>query len=748
MSPTPTSSEAQAKSNLASSFYWLKPAERAAMSVFYDFCRTVDDIADDTAAPAAEKAAALEAWRADLRAIAAGHIPALPLARQLAPLVPHYQIEVENLHDIVDGVANDLAPRTYANFEELRHYCYGVASAVGLVSIKIFGCKDPQCPEFAENLGYALQLTNILRDVVEDKKVYGRVYLPQDEMAAGGVTLEHLDNPNRFPACAQLFRLQYFRAKHFFNKARRLLPAGDRPQLLAALIMGARYEEILEKIAARGFQLTDQRVKLNKFQKRKLDARIWLSLRRPLPKLARPGRVAVFGAGVAGLSAALALAEQGFAVDVYEAKNFPGGRASSLRDAASGLTIDNGQHIVMGCYHALLRLLTRLGTRDRLAESRGLNVDYVAPGEKWSRLAAANLPAPLHLLAGLFNFRELNTADRMAILRMGLSLKFEAAPGEEETVLVWLARKNQTAGAMRALWEPFCLAALNEPMETASARLLHETLRRSLFGAKGDSAIFFSRVGLSDLFRPEAERLLRATGGGISYGTQIGQLHFTAEAVSATTVRGEPVVADIFISALPWVALRGLLPEGTKLRAQLEKISPAGILNIHLLSDRKLFAAPFAGLLNSPFHWVFDRSDHLPRERRGREFLYAVTMSAAGDEWLARRSDDILVAVKVELERFFPAAKEAKFLRELVNKPKEATFAATPAAELARPGVKTGWRNFLLAGDWTDTGLPATLEGAALSGEAAAKAIDGWQPRRLNEPIRLIRPRGGLASII
>ncbi len=696
------------------------------MSVFYDFCRTVDDIADDTGTPTAEKAAALDTWRAELHAIAAGNTPALPLAKLLAPLVPYYGIEIKNLHDIVEGVAHDLAPRTYANFEELRHYCYGVASAVGLVSIKIFGCHDPQCPEFAEALGYALQLTNILRDVVEDKKIYGRVYLPLDELAAFGVTVEQLDAPNLHPACARLFRLQYFRAKHFFNKARRLLPAGDRPQLLAALIMGARYEEILEKIAAGGFQLTEKRVKLTKLQKRKLDFRVWRAVRRPLPKLARPQRVAVFGAGVAGLSAALALAEQGFQVNVYEAKSFPGGRACSLRDAPSGLTLDNGQHIVMGCYHGFLRLLTRLGTRDRLEESVGLNVAYVAPGGKWSRLAAAGMPAPFHLLVGLFNFRELSTADRLGILRMGFALKFGGVPSAHETVVAWLARQNQTAGAVRALWEPFCLAALNEPLKTASARLLYETLRRSLFGAKGDSAIFFSRVGLSDLFRPEAELLLRATGGGLHYGAQIGQLHFTADVAGATTARGEPVVADIFISTLPWTALGGLLPEGANLRSPLEKISPAGILNIHLLSDRKLFDAPFAGLLDSPFHWVFDRSDHLPRERQGREFLYAVTMSAAGDAWLARKSDDILAAVRAELEKFFPAVKEAKFLRELVIKTRDATFAATPEAETVRPGPKTAWRNFFLAGDWTDTGLPATLEGAALSGEAAARAVDGY----------------------
>ncbi len=719
-----TASEARRQSNLAFSFFWLKPEERAAMSVFYDFCRQVDDIADDMAAPVPEKTAALDAWRADLVAIANRKEPAQPLARALAPVVARFGVEVKNLHDIVNGVAQDLEPRAYANFEQLRGYCYGVASAVGLVSIRIFGCRDARCPAFAENLGYALQLTNILRDVVEDQRVYGRIYLPCDEMAAFGVTPEQLAEPNAHPDCARLFHLQYFRAKHYFNKARRLLPAEERKNLRAALIMAAFYEDILDKIARGGFQLSEQRVRIGKLRKLRLVAQVWRGLSRPLPKLAPPGRVAVLGAGVAGLSAALALAEQGWAVNVYEAKNFPGGRASSLRDAASGLTLDNGQHVVMGCYHAFLRLLDRLGARDRLAESPALRVDYVAPEGKWSRLAAAACPAPWHLLVGLGKFSELNTVDRWGILRLGLALKFGATPGENETVAQWLTRHRQTPGAVRALWEPFCLAALNEPMATASARLLAETMRRSLFGSKKDSAIFFARVGLSDLFQPNAEIYLRATGGGLHFRTQAVSLNFESEGVYVETAKGETVAADYVISALPWAALRSLLPAGGPLHEQLGKFTSAGILNIHLLCDRKLFDAPFAGLLDSPFHWIFDRSDHLPPERQEREFLYAVTMSAAGEAWLERKSELILAAVRTELARFFPAAREAKFLRELVIKTKDATFAARPEVEPARPGPRTAWKNFLLAGDWTATNLPATLESAALSGETAARAVD------------------------
>jgi phytoene dehydrogenase-like protein len=231
-------------------------------------------------------------------------------------------------------------------------------------------------------------------------------------------------------------------------------------------------------------------------------------------------------------------------------------------------------------------------------------------------------------------------------------------------------------------------------------------------------------VGLSDLFRPEAERLLRATGGGLHYGAQLARLRFADDRLTGVeTSRGEEIAADVFISALPWNALNRLLPDNAPLRAQLGQLEPAGILNLHFLCDRPLFDAPFVGLLDSPFHWIFDRSDHLPPERRGREFLYAVTMSAADDSWLSRKSEEILADARAELARFFPAVREANFLRELVIKTRDATFAARPAAEAARPGPRTAWKNLLLAGDWTNTGLPATLEGAALSGEAAAQAV-------------------------
>ncbi|QYY37173.1 hydroxysqualene dehydroxylase HpnE [Ruficoccus sp. ZRK36] len=718
--------KARKKSNLAYTFMSLDPERREAMAVFYDFCRVADDIADEPGRTDEEKRTEFAAWREEIEACYQPEPGELKLMHELKPVIDRFGVEKADLLAIIDGVSMDIGGARFASFVDLKKYCYGVASAVGLVSIKIFGCTHPRTPEFAETLGYALQFTNILRDVVEDKVKMGRVYLPQDELAALGISEDDLADPTRNPACQKLFRLCYYRCKHFFNKARRLLPDSERQHLKAALVMGAIYEDILDKIAANDFAITVERTRLSKGRKLRLMLRTLRQIKGEPQARSLPGRAAVLGGGVAGITAALELGIQGFTPHLYEARTYLGGRAHSLTDAATGLTIDNGQHIVMGCYTGFLQLVELLGIGDKLERQPRLKVPYVSPGGRWSELASQPLPGSLALLGGLFKFSELSTADRLGILRMGVVMRLEAAPAADETAGDWMARHGQTAGAIRALWEPFCVAALNETLATASARLLHETLRRSLFGKSDAADIIVSKVGLSELFQPEAELFLKSIGGGVHLSSKIAALEITGERVSAAlTPRGERIEAELFVSALPWTALRGLLPEDSPLRAHVEAIGSAPIMGIHLVTDRPLYTngADFVGLLDSPVHWVFDRTHTLPPEHNGKH-LYAVIASAA-QQWLDMKSDEIVATLRTELERFFPAAKEMEISRSLVYKSRDATFAAQPVTELHRPSPTAApWPNLLLAGDWTATGLPATLEGAALSGFAISEALD------------------------
>lgn len=718
-----TSALARRKSNLAFSFLCLEEERRLAMADFYDFCRQADDIVDDPDRSDAEKQARLDQWRQEIAACyRPGDIPKTPLGVRLRDIIHRYAVPREPMEAILDGLQMDIGSRRFASFEELRRYCYGVASAVGLVCIRIFGCRHPHSERYAENLGYALQLTNILRDVVEDITEYGRVYVPQDEMQALGVTEEMLREPWKHWACQQLYRQLAFRARHYFARAHRYLVSEDCQALEAARIMSAFYQEILHRLEANGCRPQQKKVKLGKAKKVQLLLHTRQSVRRPHRSSRLPGTVAVLGAGVAGMAASVALAREGFRVVLVEARKQVGGRAGSFVDSSSGLVLDNGQHIAMGCYREFLQLADWLGVREKLRAQERLDLTFVGGDGQRSTLRAARWPAPWHLLAALVGCRGFSWGDRVAILRLGLHLQNGPPPGAAETVGSWLERLQQPPNTLRLLWKPFCLAALNEPLETASARLLHSTLRRSLFGQASDSALFFCDGGLGRLFWPECERYLRATGGIVLTAQRVRSLEF----VDSRLVRlvGDDrffLEPDFCISALPWTALRSLLPRQEPLQKAVQEIRGASILGVHLWVDQPFTDAEVTGLPDSRLHWVFDRSRSL--RQQGKEgALYAITVSAA-DQWENLRPTQVEAIVRQELTRHFPEFVNRQVRRCLTYVARDATFLARPVTEELRPGTRTPWSNFFLAGDWTDTGLPATLEGAAQSGFSAARAL-------------------------
>jgi squalene-associated FAD-dependent desaturase len=696
------------------------------MEIFYTFCRVADDIVDEPG-DAESKQHALGAWRdiihgyyapdsADSDSQQGG-----ALAGEMAAVVREYTIPQEPLLAILDGCAMDITPREYANGAELHQYCYGVASAVGLASIRIFGCRHPLSEDFAVAMGYALQFTNILRDVVEDYHELGRIYLPRDEMAAFGVEPAHLAAPAENPACRALFHVQYFRAKHYFNKARLLVAQEDCQALRAAFVMGAFYEAILEKIKASGFRLTRKRIRLSRWEKVKLLRSTLVPLHREgrgkvrrnenddkASLVLRPKQIAVFGAGVAGIAAAAEVALAGHTVDLFESRREIGGRSGllSLKDSAP---MDNGHHAMFGCYSAFLRLVETLGVRGKLDEAACLNLPWRLPGGRAACLAAWLLPAPFHLIGALIGFSVLSWKDRWAILRLGLAMRAGKTPRADETAATWLARYGQTSGAIHALWEPFCIAALNEPLATGSASLLHETLRRTLFGRVRDSAVIRSRKPLGQLFVPEAALCLKAVGGALHLQARAAALDFQEGTVSAVQLAdGTRVQADAYILAIPWHEAARLVPS-------MEKAPPGRpILSVHHFTSTPLMLAPLCGLLDSPVQWVFHEG------ASGGTQHYSLTLSCPG-EWMVLGTAEIVSRTCEELARFFPESREVPFVKSVVCKYPGATFPATPEVAARRPGSRTAWGNLFFAGDWVATGLPATIESAARSGQDAAK---------------------------
>jgi phytoene synthase len=262
------------KSNLALAFVSLPKERRDDMTLFYAFCRIVDDIADSSALPVAEKQAQLDAWRAAIDA-PGGAQPTL--ADDVRALIAKYKIPSEHFHEIISGVEMDLAPRRYATFDDLRLYCYRVASAVGLVSIEIFGYKNPGCKDYAIDLGLALQITNIIRDVGEDWANGGRIYLPVEDMERFGFSEEDLRVGKQNGAFDQLIRFEAERAREFYNRATAELPPEDARSMVAAEIMHRVYRTLLDKMERDGFRVLEKRYAHGKWKKTGIVARVLLA---------------------------------------------------------------------------------------------------------------------------------------------------------------------------------------------------------------------------------------------------------------------------------------------------------------------------------------------------------------------------------------------------------------------------------------------------------------------------------------
>lgn len=263
-------------SNLALAFVLLPKAKRDGMSALYAFCREVDDVADDESVPVEQRRQQLAAWREDVRRACGTEAPKFAVNRELQPVIHHYRLPFEHFDALLQGVEMDLDIKRYQDYKQLLDtYCYRVASVVGLLSIEIFGYRDPACRTYAVHLGMALQLTNILRDVRSDAE-RGRIYLPLSELARFQVSPEEILRFEYSPRFFALAQSVAARARHFYQQARETLPAGDRRSMVAAELMGAVYWRLLCKLETRQFNVFGlDRVRLGRGRKVALILRTW-----------------------------------------------------------------------------------------------------------------------------------------------------------------------------------------------------------------------------------------------------------------------------------------------------------------------------------------------------------------------------------------------------------------------------------------------------------------------------------------
>ena len=429
--------------------------------------------------------------------------------------------------------------------------------------------------------------------------------------------------------------------------------------------------------------------------------------------------VILVGAGFAGVAAASALAERGAAVLVLETRQRVGGRAASWTDPRNGDVLDNGQHVLASFYEQTIGLLDRLGTRAALDADPTLRIRFWERGHGEYELAAPNLPAPFHWLAAIGGCSRLSASGRIAALTLHPKVRALIAQPEAAAALTierWLESDGGPgADDLAALLRPIAVAALNEDTKDGSALLFARVLDQLLGAPAPKSGLALSRRGLGELFTG-FERYLESRGGSIRFRTTaLGVRIEGGRAVGVSLLGGEKLDAAKVILAVPHERFGWMLrPEYLEPYRDLAATSWSPIVSTVHTFDRAILPSRFVGMLGTATQWAFDRGV------RGDERYQVGTIRSAAFHDVDREASAIAAETTADLREAFPLARDARVLNARVFKERRGTIRSTPAVQPLRPAAATAIEGLYLAGDWTDTGLPATIESAVLSGHRAA----------------------------
>jgi squalene-associated FAD-dependent desaturase len=440
--------------------------------------------------------------------------------------------------------------------------------------------------------------------------------------------------------------------------------------------------------------------------------------------------VIVIGGGFAGLSAGVSLAENGFRVALLESKPALGGRAYSFADSDSGDFVDNGQHVLMGCYTETLDFLTRIGAAQDLVFHQDLEIEMLDGGGARAALRTAHLPGPFHMSTALLRYRHLTIGQRLRVIVGGVKLlamqRRNPVQLQKMTVVQLMDALAQSERARQAFWYPLSIATLNDEPEVSSAALLGEVLKRGFFSRRSDSAFVYSRVGLSDLYCMRAADIIERTGGSVATRAPVESIEIeNGSAVRVKLRDGTRMRATNVICAVPAHQVARMLPSALRADsffAPISELQSSPIICVHAWFDRKVTDSAFVGFIGTTTQWLFNKRRIF--EMRGERHPGYLSFVISGARKLIDRSnDELLDLVLNDMKTMLPASSKAKLVRALVLKEKHATMAPAPNTFRLRPTTRTPIANLFLAGDWVQTGLPATIESAVISGRAAATAV-------------------------
>lgn len=420
--------------------------------------------------------------------------------------------------------------------------------------------------------------------------------------------------------------------------------------------------------------------------------------------------ILVIGGGFAGLSAAAYLSKSGYKVKLFEASPKLGGRAYSFSDEATGDIIDNGQHIMMGCYHETLNFLRMTNSLNNVSIQKNLRVVYAHSSKGLMSLSASSGIYPINLLIGFLKFKALSLVERISIVKLFLRLKFNSNNDFNKiSVKQWLEREGQSQNAIRSFWEILTVGALNTSSEKASALMFTSILNQIFLKDSHSASIIIPATGLSEMYCTGAAEYIRSTGGDICLSSGVERINIENDNVTAVIVNDrEYKDFDYIISAVPFFAVNKMFSSDL---VPIEHFTPSSILSVHIWLKNNPFTEEFYGLIDSEVHWIFNHKNYI-----------TIVISNA-DKFMLMIREDICKMIVQEIKRYFSFFSDEMIMSYKIIKEKRATFIPDDNISQHRPHTITRINNLFLAGDWVKTGLPATIESAVKSGRLAAETL-------------------------
>ena len=443
----------------------------------------------------------------------------------------------------------------------------------------------------------------------------------------------------------------------------------------------------------------------------------------------------VIGGGLAGLAGAVALADAGLQVELYERRPILGGRATSFIHPSSGERVDNCQHVLLGCCVNLLDFYTRLGVAEHIDFHE--DIPFIDESSRVSVIGPSALPPPLHLFPSFLRLKTMGIRDKLSIVRTVTGMIRHVArlrrTGDPTvtlspvTMAAWLKAHGATDRAVEAFWKPFLISALNDELDDIDADYGIGTAVRAMLLNRSGYEVGLPAVPLGDLYAPCID-YIEQRGGRVVFNRGVTGISVHDGKVASISLQdGSSVEAGAYLSALPFDVLCKLLPQSNASDpyfSMLDGLSVSPITAVHVWFDRPVTELGYAAVIGRRIQWIFNQSSrHAGAFSADNGGAYLGLVVSASDDWMKTPRQVIIDQAMEDLESLLPAVRQAKLLKAIVVKEGRATFAPRPGCDALRPGPSSPLANFSIAGDWVQTGWPATMESAVRSGYQAAEVL-------------------------